>query len=224
MPVIIVDDESVAAGVVTDHGKCEQCKSWIAHSRLCYCENCDIIVCVFCVYKSHIGTSIMLPHDVFWTIGMEAIEPAALTKCANLRCRDFKYEHKDACSICERSVAAHMTKQQGDLLRCHKFMDESTLDDSQRFWQSFDYSCGVTTGNIKVGKGEQPPSPHTSRETLYYVAMVRHWGWSVAMIERMLKKAILEGKVVEVPESMYHRAAKHSKVLVKVEKYDDSIY
>lgn len=221
MPVMIVDDESVAKGIVTDNTKCEQCKTWILNSRLCYCESCDIIVCVYCVYKSHNGTDTMPSHPVFWRDGMAQVNPEDLVKCANLRCRDFKYEHEAGelnCTICESAVAKHQTKEEADLLRCHDFIDERALSDDQKFWMSFDFACGVIVGRVKLAKGEQPPAPYTTRETLHYAAIIRHWRWSAAKVERMLKKSMSEGKIVEVPESIYHRAPKSSKVLVKVEK------
>lgn len=225
MTVIIVNDMSIADGTVTDHSKCEQCKIFTNNKRMCYCEDCDIQACVFCVYTFHLGTETRTAHDVFWRDSMAPLEPADLVKCGYIRCRDFRYEHNtDGCIICESSVKKEQPNEEADLLRCHGFIDEQTMTDDERFWKSFDFSCGVTTNSVRLKKGEEPPAPHTSREVMKYVAMVRHWGWSDAKIERILRKMMDGGKIVEVPESVYHRAPKFAKVLVKVEKADNSLY
>lgn len=201
MVIEIVDEHSEG------HSRCEQCNCYIPNRNMCYCMDCDIAACIYCVYKAHLGTQTRSAHELFWK-NLLPLDPDDLIKCANLRCRDFKFRHSDGsgnCSVCETSVGNYTTKEEGDLLRCHKFIDERPLTEDDKFWQSFRYACAVTSGE---------DVQYARMEALRFAVMVRHWGWSEGKFERVLKKAMAEGTIVEVPETLYHRAAKHSNVLV----------
>ena len=193
--------------------ECEHCSQNWNEKHICWCETCDKKICLMCA-TLHLKNLMSKPHDVFYMIGLTAVNLSDADICGHEFCRHFRREHgENGCNICNARVKESTPENIAENVKCTGYYDDSKVSDEEKFWLQFNKAASF----FRKKDANVMEKPHAT-EYMIETLCQRRYGWpqykTIHIINELIEDGLLKKtKMIEFDDT----ASRFEKCIAKIE-------